>query len=312
MPGPRDPARARLAGAPPRVTGATGLVTAAHRRHYAVRQDDGSTVSCVLLGRSLAIACGDRVRWSASGPGEGVIESIEPRTSLLYRSDTRREKLIAANVTQVLGMVAPEPPFDDELVHRWMVAAESTGCRFILIANKRDLPSFATVRPRLAQFAALGYAVTEICASEDARVLLPLLAGHHSVLIGQSGMGKSTLINRLLPGASARVREVSSALHTGRHTTTETILYPLDGSGWIVDSPGMKEFGLGHLAANALERGFVELRPLLGSCRFRDCRHDSEPGCAIRDAIDRGDVKPWRVALLRQLLIDSGRRTRTW
>ncbi|MGH8850200.1 MAG: ribosome small subunit-dependent GTPase A [Casimicrobiaceae bacterium] len=294
------------------VTGATGLVTAAHRRHYSVRQDDGSTVSCVLLGRSLAVACGDRVHWAASGPGEGVIESIEPRTSLLYRSDSRREKLIAANVTQVLGMVAPEPPFDDELVHRWMVAAESSGCRFVLIANKRDLPSFDAVRPRLAQFAALGYTVAEICASEDAGVLLPLLAGQRSVLVGQSGMGKSTLINRLLPAASARVREISSALRTGRHTTTETILYVLDDSSWIVDSPGMKEFGLGHLTAEALAHGFVELRPLLGSCRFRDCRHDSEPGCAIQDAIDRGDVKPWRVALLRQLIADSGRRARTW
>jgi ribosome biogenesis GTPase len=312
LPGARDPAQAGLAGALPRVTGAAGLVTAAHRRRYSVRQDDGSMVSCVLLGRSLAIACGDRVRCSASGPGEGVIESIEPRTSLFYRSDMRREKLIAANVTQVLGMVAPDPPFDDELVHRWIVAAESSGCRFALIANKRDLPSFAAIRPRLAQFAALGYAVAEICASEDAGVLLPLLAGQHSVLIGQSGMGKSTLINRLLPTAAARVGEVSAALHTGRHTTTETILYTLDRSSWIVDSPGMKEFGLGHLAADALERGFVELRPLLGSCRFRNCRHDSEPGCAIQDAIGRGDVKPWRVALLRQLLADSGRRARTW
>ncbi len=294
------------------MTGAVGLVTATFRRHYLVRQDDGSTVSCVLRGRTLAIACGDRVRWVESGPGEGVIEAIEPRTTLFYRSDARREKLIAANVTQVLGMVAPDPPFDDELVHRWVVAAESAGCRFVLIANKRDLPAFAAIRPRLAQFAALGYAIVEICATEGAGALLPLLAGQHSVLIGQSGMGKSTLINRMLPAAAARVGEVSTALHTGRHTTTETTLYPIDASTWIVDSPGMKEFGLGHLAADAIERGFVELRPLLGSCRFRNCRHDSEPGCAIREAIARGEVKPWRLTLLRQLLADSGRRAQTW
>lgn len=292
--------------------GAAGLVTAAFRRHYLVRSDEGSTISCVLRGRTLAIACGDRVRWVASGPSEGVIEAVEPRTALFYRSDARREKLIAANVTQVLGMVAPDPPFDDELVHRWIVAAESAACRFVLVANKRDLPAFAAIRPRLAQFTALGYSVVEICASEDAGALMPLLGGQHSVLIGQSGMGKSTLINRMLPDAAARVGELSAALHTGRHTTTETTLYPIDASSWIVDSPGMKEFGLGHLGADAIERAFVELRTLLGSCRFRDCRHDSEPGCALREAIARGEVKPWRLMLLRQLLADSGRRAQTW
>ena len=294
------------------MTGAAGLVTAAFRRHYLVRADDGSTISCVLRGRTLAIACGDRVRGFSSGPREGVIEAVLPRTTLFYRSDGRREKLIAANVTQVLGMVAPDPPFDDELVHRWIVAAESSGCRFVLIANKRDLPAFAAIRPRLAQFAALGYPIVEICASEGAGALAPLLAGQHSVLIGQSGMGKSTLINRMLPGTAARVGDVSAELHTGRHTTTETTLYPIDASSWIVDSPGMKEFGLGHLAADAIERGFVELRPLLGTCRFRNCRHDSEPGCAVVEAIACGKVKPWRLALLQQLLADSGRRGQTW
>ena len=312
MPGARDPAAASDAAAPEGVIGAAGLVTAAFRRHYLVRADDGSTVSCVLRGRTLAIACGDRVRWFSAGPGEGVIEAVLPRTTLFYRSDGRREKLIAANVTQVLGMVAPDPPFDDELVHRWIVAAESADCRFVLIANKRDLPAFAAIRPRVAQFAALGYPSVEICASEGAGALAPLLAGQHSVLIGQSGMGKSTLINRMLPNAEARVGEVSAALHTGRHTTTETTLYPIDASSWIVDSPGMKEFGLGHLSADAIERGFVELRPLLGTCRFRNCRHDSEPGCAILEAIARGKVKPWRLALLQQLLGDSGRRAQTW
>jgi ribosome biogenesis GTPase len=312
LPGARDPAAAADAAAPQGVIGASGLVTAIFRRHYLVRSDEGTAISCVLRGRTLSIACGDRVRWVASAPDEGVIEAIEPRTTLFFRSDARREKLIAANVTQVVGMVAPDPPFDDELVHRWAIAAESAGCRFVLVANKRDLPAFADIRPRLEQFAALGSPIVEICASEGAGALLPLLAAQRSVLIGQSGMGKSTLINRMLPAVAARVGEVSAALHTGRHTTTETTLYPIDASSWIVDSPGMKEFGLGHLGADAIERGFVELRPLLGTCRFRNCRHDSEPGCAIREAIARGEVKPWRLALLRQLLADSGRRTQSW
>jgi ribosome biogenesis GTPase len=178
--------------------------------------------------------------------------------------------------------------------------------------NKRDLPGFAALEPRLAPFAALGYPVVEICARRDARALAPLLSGQHSVLVGQSGMGKSTLINTLLPHAAARVGDVSMALQTGRHTTTGTTLYRLDASSWIVDSPGMQEFGLGHVDPERIARAFVELRTLIGRCRFRNCRHDSDPGCAVQDAVARGEVKPWRVALLRKLLADSERRARTW
>lgn len=290
-----------------------GLVTAAFRRHYAVLLDNGQMASCVLRGRSLTIACGDRVNVALESSGtEGAIDAVEPRTSLFFRSDAQREKIIAANVTQVLGMVAPDPPYDDELVHRWIIAAESNGCRFILIANKADLPSFAAIKPRLAQFAALGYRIIETSASNDAAPIAPWLHGQHSVLIGQSGMGKSTLINTLLPGAAARVGVLSSALKTGKHTTTETTLYALDATSWIVDSPGMKEFGLGHLTADAIADAFVELRPLLGQCRFRNCRHDSEPGCAVLAALERGEVIPWRLSLLQQMLADSARRTRTW
>jgi ribosome biogenesis GTPase len=132
------------------------------------------------------------------------------------------------------------------------------------------------------------------------------------VLVGQSGMGKSTLINALVPGAAARIGELSAALGSGRHTTSETTLYPLDQSSWIIDSPGMKAFGLAHLDADAIERAFVELRPLVGRCRFRDCRHDTEPGCAVQDAVARGEVKPWRVALLQRLLAERERRVRAW
>jgi ribosome biogenesis GTPase / thiamine phosphate phosphatase len=294
------------------VTAGTGLVTAAHRRRCAVALPDGRVVSCVLRGRALAVACGDQVKLEHSPQGDGVITEILPRTSLLYRSDARREKLIAANVTQVLGIVAPDPPYDDELVHRWSIAAESNGCRFAIVANKRDLPTFAGLAPRLAPFVALGYPVVEICARSDASPLLPLLVGQHSVLVGQSGMGKSTLINSLLPTAAARIGDVSSSLQTGRHTTTVTSLYRLDAGNWIVDSPGMQEFGLGHVDSERIARAFVELRGLLGRCRFRNCRHGSEPGCAVQDAVARGEVRPWRVALLRQLLADSERRARTW
>jgi len=288
-----------------------GVVTATYRRHYAVRLDDGREVSCVSRGRSLGITCGDRVAVTLSGT-ESVIESIGPRMTLFFRSDAYRQKLIAANVTQLLGIVAPDPPFDDELVHRWIIAAESNGSRFVLIANKQDLPEFKFLTSRLGQYTALGYEVVPVCAKRDVSPLMPLLSAQRSVLVGQSGMGKSTLINALVPNAAVRVGELSKALQTGRHTTSQTTLYPLGEESWIIDSPGMKEFGLAHLAAETIEHAFVELRPLLGRCKFRDCRHGVEPGCAVQEAVTRGQVKPWRVALVRQLLAESERRARTW
>ena len=276
-----------------------------------MRLDDGRAATCVMRGRSLTLACGDRVRVALAPADRGVVEDLEARSSLFFRSDAHREKLIAANVTQVIGIVAPEPPYDDELVQRWIVAAESNNCAFVLVANKNDLSSFVALRPRLDATRALGYTVVELCATRDVAPLRPIVTGQRSVLVGQSGMGKSTLINALLPGAAARIGELSAALGTGRHTTSETTLYPLDESSWIVDSPGMKAFGLAHLTADAIERAFVELRPLSSRCRFRDCRHGVEPGCAVQEAIARGEVRPWRVTLLQRLLAERERRART-
>jgi len=285
-----------------------GLVTGVWRRHFAVRLDDGRLVSCVLRGRRLAVACGDRVRVARTADGQGAIESVEARGTLLFRSDAHRQKLLAANATQVLCIVAPVPPYDDELVQRWIIAAESHGCRFALLANKRDLPEFASLAPRLAACRSLGYAVVPLCAKGAADELRPvrdLVCGQRSVLVGQSGMGKSTLINALLPGSGARVGAISVALRAGRQTTSETTLYALDAQSWIVDSPGMKEFGLAHLSADAITQGFVDLRPFVGRCRFRDCTHGTEPGCALQEAITAGAVKAWRVALLRRLLAEN-------
>ena len=290
---------------------ATGLVTATWRRRYAVRLDEGATIGCVLRGRSLAVACGDRVDVRLSTEGDGVIEAVLPRGTLLHRSDAYREKLIAANVTQVLGIVAPDPPYDDELVQRWIVAAESNGCAFALIANKSDLPAFAKLAHRLDAVRALGYTVVPVSAKGDVSAVLALVAGERNILIGQSGMGKSTLINALVPGAQARVGEVSDSLQAGRHTTSETTLYEIDGITWIIDSPGMKEFGLAHLPAAAITHGFVDVRPFAGRCRFRDCRHGAEPACAVQEAVARGEIKPWRVALLQNLLAASERRARS-
>ncbi len=295
--------------APPAAPGTElhGLVVASYRRHFAVRLDDGEEVSCVLKGRNTALACGDRVV-VARTEGGGVIEALLPRATLLYRSDAFKEKLIAANVTQVIGVVAPDVGVDEELINRWIIAAEAERCRMVLAANKSDQADFPRLVARLAPFAALGYPVVPLSATHDVTPLVPWFEGQRTVLIGQSGMGKSTILNALLPAALARTAEVSAALSAGRHTTTHSTLYPLPaamGDGWIVDSPGMKMFGLAHLDPEAIADAFVELRPLLGRCRFRDCRHDREPGCVVQDAVERGIVAPHRVALMRTLVATS-------
>lgn len=286
---------------------AEGTVIAAFRRHWSVRLDDGSRVDCVLKGRRATIAAGDRVH-VVPVAGGGVIERVLPRRNLIYRSDAFKEKLIAANVTLVIGVVAPDVAVDLELVDRWSVAAEAEGCRFLICANKADAAGFQAFVERLAPWQRLGYPVLELSAKRDAGPLRDALGGEHSVLVGQSGMGKSTIVNALVPGTGARVGEVSAALGSGRHTTTESSLHVLPddpAGGWIVDSPGMTRFALAHLAPEAIPEAFVDLRPFLGQCRFRDCRHDREPGCAVQAAVARGEIAPHRVALMHAMVAES-------
>ena len=284
-----------------------GLVVACRRRRFTVLMDGGEVADCVLKGRATTLACGDRVG-VARVAGGGVIESVATRSSLVYRSDAFKEKLVAANVTLICGVVAPGITVDLELVHRWSVAAEAEGCAFVIAANKADLPDFPSLQARLESFARLGYAIVPLAAKREAAPLLPWLAGAHTVLIGQSGMGKSTILNALAPEAGAKTAAVSAALATGRHTTSHSTLHllsPERGGGWIVDSPGMKVFGLAHVAPDDLPRAFVELRPFLGRCRFRDCRHAREPGCAVREAVAAGHVASHRLALLHELVAAS-------
>ena len=164
----------------------------------------------------------------------------------------------------------------------------------------------------LAPYRALGYDVLPLAAKIDIAPLRAQLAGHVSVLVGQSGMGKSTIINRLLPDATARVGELSAALASGRHTATHARLYHLDRSGHIIDSPGLQEFGLHHVLPQDLEHAFVEFRPHLGHCKFNDCRHLSEPGCAITAAMQDGAIHPQRVASYRRLVTQLMRKPKRY
>jgi ribosome biogenesis GTPase len=285
-----------------------GLVVAAFGRHYEIALADGSVALCYTRGKKSNVACGDRVAVQLNAPDQGVIDSIEPRNTLLYRSDAFREKLFAANATQAIVVVAAEPGFSDELVTRCIVAAEQQHMRTVIVLNKTDLADkAAAARAQLAPFRTLGYTVVELSAKQDAEALRPLLAGQTSVLVGQSGMGKSTLINALLPEAKAATREISEALDSGQHTTTHTRLYRLDETSALIDSPGMQEFGLSHLTRAELEQGFVEFHPYLDKCRFRDCRHDREPDCALRAAVEAGRISLRRLALFHALCASCGK-----
>jgi ribosome biogenesis GTPase len=253
-------------------------------RRYLVELADGSSLDCVTRGKRGALACGDRVTVARTAAGRGVIEAAGARSTLLYRSDRARQKLVAANVTQIAVVVAPVPTFSEDLVNRCLAAAEHGGMAALIVLNKVDLPQAPAALAALEPYRGLGYRLVALSAKRDLGPLVPYLKGETSVLVGQSGMGKSTIINGLLPAAAVRVAEISAALDSGRHTTTHTRLYHLDDASHVIDSPGLQAFGLHHLDAAALAEAFVEFRPHLGHCRFRDCRHVSEPGCAVAAA----------------------------
>ncbi len=284
-----------------------GLIVAAFGRHYEVATAAGR-LQCYTRGKKSSFACGDHVKVLPGGDGQGVIDTLQARRNLLRRSDAFREKLIAANLSHILIVVATEPGFSDLLVSRCIAAAESQDITPIIILNKADLGErLDASRAQLAPFRALGYEVIEASALQGAAGLLERLSSLHAILVGQSGMGKSTLTNALIPEANAATREISAALDSGKHTTTFARLYALDGKppddsrGWLIDSPGLQVFGLAHLGPNELAECFIELRPLLGQCRFRDCRHEAEPGCALLQALADGRIHPRRFEHYRSI-----------
>jgi len=279
-----------------------GRVVAAHGRQYVVETADGRRLPCFPRGKKSEIACGDWVEFGRASADQGVIEGTEPRRSLLYRANEFRQKLIAANADQIVVVVACEPAFSEELLTRALLAAESQDIASLIVLNKCDLADkLAAARGQLADLRSIGYRVVELSARNDAGPLLPLLRGRTSVLVGQSGMGKSTLVNSLIPGAGAAIREISTALDSGKHTTTHACLYHLDADSHLIDSPGLQEFGLAQLDHEQLAQCFIEFRPVLGQCRFRNCRHDREPGCALQAAAESALISSARYRLFKRI-----------
>lgn len=279
-----------------------GQIVAAHGRNYLV-DVPGGLRQCVPRGKSATLVCGDRVTIAETSPGAGVIEALLPRTTLFRRAATVREKLIAANATQVAVMVAAEPSFSDELVGRALIAAELAGMRAILVLNKIDLAAPAALaRERLQPLVRAGYRLVELSARASVAPLRAHLAGQTTVLIGQSGMGKSTVINALFPEAHARTDEISRFLDSGRHTTTSSRLYRLGEGAALIDTPGVQEFGLAHVNRADVAGAMPDIAPYLGGCRFKNCRHLSEPGCAVTTAVERGAIDPRRYEIYKRVL----------
>ena len=291
----------------------TGTVVAVFGRRFEVETADGTRLDCVTRGKKHPAVCGDVVMVSMTGAASAVIEKLLPRRNYLERSDAHKRKGIAANIDQVLVLAAVEPRASEEFLTRILLLADAAGVNTLLALNKTDLPGVAAARARLMMFVGAGHELIEFSARPDhdgapsaPAILRERLAGRCTVLCGQSGMGKSSLVNALVPNAAAVTGELSSALGSGRHTTTFSRLYHIDHATTLIDCPGMQEVGIHHLSHADLAKGFREFAPYLGHCRFSNCSHVHEPACAVREQASKGGIARERLALFQKLVAETG------
>jgi ribosome biogenesis GTPase len=277
-----------------------GLVVAGFGRHVLVEKADGERVICHPRGKKGQAVVGDRVLWLPS-EDEGTIEKVEPRDNLFYRQDELRTKSFAANLDQVLILMAAEPEFSENQLTRALIAAEATGIRPVIALNKSDLTEpFGRAWAKLAPYRAMGYQMLSLAIKPKAQddpgqtsvhSLMPLLQGKKTLVLGPSGAGKSSLTNLLIPHAQVLTAEISQALNSGKHTTTSTTLYWIDAgrSSALIDSPGFQEFGLHHIEPMHLAAYMPDLKAHAQHCKFYNCTHLHEPGCGVIAELNRSD-----------------------
>lgn len=278
------------------------LVLVSYGNQGIVELPDGSRMDCKYrrsIGRPF---CGDRVIVELAGDGSALLSKIEDRSNEFARANARLQKqVIAANLDQVLIVIATEPRPSTDLVERYLVAVHSMGIRPVIVLNKCELSSGLAEEAgnplgRLEDYRGLGYEVlqTSCKAEPGTESLLPVLKGKTSILVGQSGVGKSSMVNALLPDLDLQTGALSRVTGKGTHTTTTTIMYTLPGGGRLIDSPGVWEYGLWEMDQHELAGGFIDFEPFAGYCKFNDCRHAGEPGCTVTEAVEKGDIMKWR------------------
>lgn len=285
-----------------------GLVICRYSKHFEIEalegDDKGNIHRCVTRANINTIVAGDLVVWRAGPEQTGVIEARHPRNSLLERPDNfGKLKAVAANIDQMLIVIACQPRPQANLIDRYLVAAHLMNIRPILVLNKADLINDENrdiFEQLLSVYQALGYKTINIVSSRHQEPQLSDLPKHiqqrTSIVVGQSGVGKSSLINTLLPEAKLEVGPLSTQTGEGTHTTIKAKLFHLPGGGQLIDSPGIRDFSLWHINESQLQQGFIEIADRIGDCKFRDCQHEKEPGCAILAGAENGDIHPNRFA----------------
>ena len=270
-----------------------GLIVGNFGRHFLVEAEQGNRLICHSRGKKSQGVVGDRVLWKAS-QDEGTVEKIEPRRNLFYRQDEVRTKSFAANLDQVLILIAAEPEFSSHQLSRALIAAEAEHITAVIGLNKSDLVEpFERAWAWLQPYRQMHYGVLPLSLKQSADVdrteLLKLLGDKTTLVLGPSGAGKSTLINLLAPGALAQTGEISQALNAGKHTTTSTTWYWVDNGKTtaIIDSPGFQEFGLNHIDPAQLAAYMPDLKPHVANCKFYNCTHLHEPGCGVKPAVSK-------------------------
>ena len=281
-------------------------VIATHGKHSFVEDKTGKIFEAIRRGKKKDVVVGDLVKCKQSSDEQVAIESVEERKSLLYRSDEFRTKPLAANIDQVALVFATRPTYNPRFIWKAILAAETANIPMLIIRNKSDITEDDNqVRPFIDQLKELGCSIIEVSATaypkETEEKLFPLFEHRITLLIGQSGMGKSTILNLLVKDAEQKTQEYSKALNLGKQTTTSTRWFQFGNDGAIVDSPGFQEFGLAHLTLNDIMRGFPEIKERVEYCRFTNCRHLEEPQCAVKAAVENHDIDPERYALYKEL-----------
>jgi ribosome biogenesis GTPase len=283
-----------------------GRVVADFGREFLVEFADRRQVVCTRKGKRQDATCGDFVEVRLTGSAQGSITRVGTRRNLLYRSDQWKEKTLAANVDQVVILLAPKPPFSESVLNLSLVACDAARIPLIVALNKSDLPEHVEARKKLDLYEQIGYTVISLSAKFDVAPLLPFLENKLTLLVGQSGMGKSKTVNALVLSEVARVGELTASRDSGAHTTTFSRFYRLDRDTAIIDTPGFQSFGLFHLTEDQIGEAMREFRPFLGTCKFNDCAHLNEPGCAVTAAAARGEISAQRLSFY-QVLIEQHR-----